>query len=85
MKAKAPSKSRKPRVSELVARYARMLSLTVSITKGHRYAETVSQMAGDCVKLDSTEQALIELKRRDVISGPKMVKLLGQHQVEIKT
>jgi hypothetical protein len=44
----------------------------------------VRELAGDSVELDTTEEVLIALKRRKVISGRRLVDLLGQHQREIR-
>jgi hypothetical protein len=44
----------------------------------------VRELAGDSVELDTTEEVLIALKRRKVISGRRLVDLLGQYQREIR-
>jgi hypothetical protein len=72
------------KVADVVARFRRQKNFMPEKTYGHVYAAKVSELAGDRVMLDATEEALIALKRRKIISGRRMVNLLGQHQREIR-
>lgn len=54
------------------------------MTYGHVFANTVTELAGDSVALDKTEDVLIALRRAKIISGRRMVDLLGQHQREVR-
>ena len=72
------------RVADLVERFSRQKKFVPEKTYGHFYAAKVTELSGDSVKLDRTEEVLVALKRRKVISGRRMVDLLGKHQREIR-
>lgn len=72
------------KVADVVARFSRQKKFVPEKTYGHLYAAKVTELAGDNVKLDMTEEVLIALKRRKIISGRRLVNLLGQHQREIR-
>lgn len=79
-----PSTRRSFRVADLVERFSRQKKFVPEKTYGHFYAAKVTELSGDSVKLDLTEEVLVALKRRKVISGRRMVDLLGKHQREIQ-
>lgn len=72
------------KVADVVARFSRQKKFVPEKTYGHVYAAKVTELAGDSVELDMTEEVLVALKRRKIISGRRMVNLLGQHQREIR-
>lgn len=53
-------------------------------TYADQWAESVTSLAGDAVKPDATEDALVALKRSGNISGPEMVRLAVTHLREKK-
>lgn len=71
-------------VADVVARFSRQKKFVPEKTYGHVYAAKMTELSGDNVELDLTEEVLVALKRRKVISGRRMVALLGQHQREIR-
>ncbi|WP_444464362.1 hypothetical protein [Rhodobacter capsulatus] len=72
------------KVADVVARFSRQKKFLPEKTYGHVYAAKVTELAGDNVELDMIEEVLVALKRRKIISGRRMVNLLGQHQREIR-
>ena len=80
---KKPTK-RSLKIAALVERFSRQKKFVPEKTYGHFYAAKVTELAGDSVELDMTEEVLVALKRRKVISGRRMVDLLGQHQREMR-
>ncbi|NDV52000.1 hypothetical protein [Salipiger sp. PrR003] len=54
------------------------------ITATDVYADTIARVCGEGVDLDPVERGLIHLKRQKVISGRRLVALLGRHQREIR-
>lgn len=80
---KKPS-SRTHKVADVVARFSRQKKFSPQRTYGQVYAAKVTELAGDSVELDMTEEVLVALKRGKIISGSRMVNLLGQHQREIR-
>lgn len=72
------------KVADLVSRFCRQKSFAPEKTYGHTFANKVTELAGDQVDLDNTEEVLVDLKRRKVISGRRLVNLLGQHQREVQ-
>ena len=80
---KQPSK-RARKVADVVARFSRQKKFVPEKTYGHVYAAKVTELAGDNIDLDMIEEVLVALKRRKIISGRRMVNLLGQHQREIR-
>lgn len=78
------STKRPLKVADVVERFSRQKKFVPEKTYGHFYAAKVTELSGDSVKLDLTEEVLVALKRRKVISGRRMVDLLGKHQREIR-
>lgn len=72
------------RVAEVVSRFCRQKKFAPERTYGHVFASKVTELAGDTVELDATEEALIALKRAKIISGGRLVALLGRHQRETR-
>lgn len=72
------------KVADLIERFSRQKKFVPEKTYGHVYASKVTELAGDIVELDMTEEVLVALKRLKVISGRRMVSLLGKHQREIR-
>lgn len=79
-----PEKYYSFKVAEVVSRFVRKSGFVVEKTYGDVFAQKVTELSGDTVHLDSVEETLIALKRQKVISGKKMVRLLGRHQREIR-
>lgn len=79
---KTPSRAYK--VADVVSRFIRQKRFVPEKTYGHVFADKVTELAGDSVKLDMTEEVLVALKRRKVITGRRMVDLIGQHQREVR-
>ncbi len=77
--------TRSHRVADVVARFSRQKKFMPVKTYGHVYAGKVTELSGDSVELDMTEELLVALKRQKIISGRRMVSLLGQHQREIRS
>lgn len=71
-------------VADLVSRFCRRKGFVVEATYGDVFAKKVTELAGDDVELDATEQVLVALKRRRIITGRRLVRLLGQHQREVR-
>ena len=69
-------------VADVIARFSRQKKIVPEKTYGDIYAAKVTELAGDSVTLDATEEALVALKRCKLISGRRMVNLLGKHQRE---
>lgn len=76
--------TRSLRVADVVKRFCRQKKFVPEKTYGHFYAGKITELAGDSVELDMTEEILVALKRSKVISGRRMVDLLGQHQRETR-
>jgi len=77
-------KKRAHTVADVIARFIRQKNFMPKTTYGHIYAAKVTELAGDSVELDMTEEILVALKSGKIISGRRMVNLLGQHQREIR-
>lgn len=71
-------------VATILSRYQRRRNCQVPVTATDIYADTLSRVCGDDVHLDPVERGLIHLKRQKVISGRRLVALLGRHQREIR-
>ena len=71
-------------VATILGRYQRRRKCQVPVAESDVYAETIARVCGDYADLDPVEWGLIHLKRHRVISGRRMVNLLGRHQREIK-
>lgn len=76
--------NRSHNVADLVSRFCRQKKFVPKKTYGHVFASKVTELAGDSVDLDTTEEALVALKRCKVISGRRLVDLVGQHQREVR-
>lgn len=72
-------------VSDVVSRLVRIKNMRYVPTFGDYIGGAITRLADDKVSLDTTELLLVELKRRKVISGRKMVQKLGQHLKERNT
>jgi hypothetical protein len=83
LKTKSSATKSRHSVSDVVGRLARIKKLDYVATYGDFLGAAITRLADDAVRLDHTEQLLIELKRRRVITGRKMVQKLGQHLKEI--
>jgi hypothetical protein len=75
---------RQHKVASLVSRFCRQKKFVPAQTYGDVYANKVTELSGDKVELDTTEQALVALRRCKAISGRRMVNLIGRHQREIR-
>ena len=71
-------------VATILNRYQRRRNCQVPITATDVYADTIARVCGEGVDLDPVERGLIHLKRQKVISGRRLVALLGRHQREIR-
>jgi len=71
-------------VADAVSRFCRQKKFAPQKTYGDVFAAKVTELAGDIVELDMTEKVLVALKRGKVISGRRLVFLLGQHQRELR-
>ncbi|KKL73312.1 hypothetical protein LCGC14_2076190 [marine sediment metagenome] len=81
---KGKTTNRAYKVADVVSRFSRQKKFVPEMTYGHVFANKVTELAGDNVELDMTEEVLVALKRRKVISGRRMVNLIGQHQREVR-
>jgi len=73
-----------PRVADIVARYSRQKNFSPERTYGDVFAQKVTELSGDEVRLDRTEVLLVAMKRHKAITGRRMVALLAQHQREVR-
>ncbi len=71
--------------SRYVFRLARSAGVRYATTYADRWAESVTSLAGDDVRPDATEDALVALKRSGNISGPELVRLAVTHLREKKS
>lgn len=71
-------------VADLIERFIRQKNFVLQTTYGDVYAAKLTELSGDAVELDLTERVLVTLKRRKLITGRRMVSLLGQHQREVR-
>lgn len=74
-----PTPRPRPTVDAIIARHARRTGFAPQRTYGDLYAEAITSLSGDEVTLDTTEQTLVALKRARVITGKRLVALLGRH------
>tara|TARA_R100000687_G_C6424379_1_gene152623 strand:+ start:319 stop:588 length:270 start_codon:yes stop_codon:yes gene_type:complete len=81
---KTKSTKRAYTVADAVSRFCRQKKFAPQKTYGDVFAAKVTELAGDIVDLDMTEKVLVALKRDKVISGRRLVYLLGQHQRELR-
>jgi hypothetical protein len=75
---------KRPTVAILVACFCRQKNFAPVRTYGDVIAEKITELSGDEVTLDRTEGVLVSLKRQKLISGRRLVTLLGQHQRETR-
>lgn len=78
----ASQKKHRHSVSEVVGRLARIKKIRYSVTYGDMVGTAITRLADDVVTLDETEHLLIEFKRRRLISGRKMLLMIGRHMKE---
>lgn len=79
-----PEKYYSFKVADVVSRFVRKTGFVSKKTYGDIFAQKVTELSGDTVHLDSVENILIALKRQKVIFGKKMVRLLAEHQREVR-
>ena len=73
-----------PNVAANVARFCQQKKFCPERTYGVVFAEKVTELSGDEVTLDETEELLVAMKRNKAISGRRLVSLLGRHQREVR-
>jgi hypothetical protein len=73
-----------PRIADIVARFSRQKNFAPARTYGDVFAQKVTELSGDEVTLDETEELLVAMRRQNVISGRRFVALLGWHQRETR-
>lgn len=66
-------------VAAFVARFAASHGVAYRRTALDVWAETVTQLSGDDVRTDATCDLLVALKRRGLLSGAQMARLLVLH------
>lgn len=71
-------------VGDFIIEFARRHGVAAVRTKIDEFAEAVTRLSGDDVKLDHVGQTLIALRERDLISGSQMNKLMFNHLRERK-
>ncbi|MDI9689718.1 hypothetical protein [Burkholderia cenocepacia] len=71
-------------VSRFVERFARAHGVTHVRTGLDDYAEAVTRTAGDDVVLDATGKLLAVLKKKDLINGRQLARLMTNHMREVK-
>lgn len=71
-------------VSRFVERFARAHGVTYVRTGLDDYAEAVTRTAGDDVALDATGKLLAALKKKDLINGRQLARLMTNHMREVK-
>jgi hypothetical protein len=74
----------KIRVAEYVADVARRHGVSYIRTSNDALADRITQLSGDEVETDVTEDLIVSLRRSKVINGTQMVELLGNHMEEVK-
>lgn len=74
----------KTNVGQFVANFARRHGVRATRTKLDAFAEAVTRLAGDDVKLDQVGQTLVALHDRKLVSGDEMIKLMHSHIHERK-
>jgi hypothetical protein len=79
-----PSTLPKTNVAGFITDLARRSGVATTRTKLDEFAEVVTKMAGDEVKLDHVGQTLVALKERKVVSGLQMNTLLLNHLREMR-
>lgn len=71
-------------VSEFVREFAVAHHVSFERTGLDDWAEAATRAAGDDVSLDATEKLLVTLKKRHLISGRQMARLMTNHMRERK-
>lgn len=71
-------------VSSFVERFARAHGVTHVRTGLDDYAEAVTRAAGDDVVLDATGKLLTALKKKELINGRQLARLMTNHMREVK-
>lgn len=66
-------------VFEIIERYKRNSNLIPQRTFGHVYAEKATELSGNAVYLDQTEEYLVFLRKSNRISARRFENLLGRH------
>lgn len=72
------------RVSEFVRSLAQRSRVAYTRTALDDWAEAVTRASGDDVRLDETGNLLVALKRKKLIDGAQMARLLSSHLKEMK-
>ncbi|MCV0441299.1 MAG: hypothetical protein K5880_22115 [Hydrogenophaga sp.] len=72
-------------VAAFVADLANKAGVKAARTKLDEFAEAVTRMAGDDVRLDDVEQTLVALKERNVVNGRQMGTLMLNHMREMRS
>lgn len=71
-------------VRQFVERLARVHHIQHQRTALDDYAQAVTRAAGDEVELDSTGKLLVALKKKRVITGPQLARLMTNHMREMQ-
>ena len=69
-------------VSDFVRRLAIQHGVIARRTRMDDWADAVTRLAGDDVKQDPTDDLLVALTKKNIISGRQMVRLLTNHMKE---
>lgn len=69
-------------VAAFVERFARAHNVTAKRTRLNDWAEAVSRVAGDDIKLDQVELLLVQLKKQELISGRQAARLVTLYHRE---
>jgi len=77
--AKLPDPLPTANVAGFVAELAREHGVVVVRTKLDQFAEKLTELSGDDVRLDATELALVKLKERGIITTQEMSMLILNH------
>lgn len=71
-------------VGNFVKAYAALNGVKATRTRLDLFAEAVTRLAGDAVKLDEVGQTLVALRERNLVSGAEMNRLMFNHLREKK-
>lgn len=71
-------------VANFVMAFAEINGVKATRTRLDLFAEAVTRLSGDEVKLDEVGQTLVALAERKLISGAEMTKLMHSHILERK-
>ena len=72
-------------VADFIHRLAEASEVTYKRTRLDDWAEAVTQAAGDDVKLDPTENLLVALAKKNVITGSQAMRLLNNYMEEAES